>query len=172
MRAVIGDTPFNQRFLRLAATACGFDQIIGTTTAEDLVLEAASADLIVYDPRIERAGSPVGDVGLELLKVVPRDRLVIVTCSKSELERADNNGIVAGRKGSLLDLHDIQVAIALARDQHHAPALEPLPIAAGIAAAAGGAAAIETYDWDAVLWTSPSAYASVPTPAPQPTPQP
>jgi hypothetical protein len=150
MRAVIGDSAFNRRFLGAVVTACGFDEIAGAATAERLIREAARADLVVYDPQIERAGSTIVDVGMDLLRVVSRHRLVVVSSSAKERERARLNGIVAATKGSILRLHDIETAIRFAMCQHD-QAADARTAAAGYFDTA----------WDDRVEPAPSAYASV-----------
>ncbi|MEY2571593.1 MAG: Response regulator receiver domain [Acidimicrobiaceae bacterium] len=115
MRAVIGDTPYNQRFLRVALEACGFDDIVGADSGEELVRIAAwGPDLVVYDPRMAQGDVLPMDIGLELVRLLPRPRLLVASAYPSELARARRNGIVGARKWSILQLDGMEAGIRLA----------------------------------------------------------
>ena len=175
MRALIGDNSFNQRFLRVLVTAAGFDDIAGSANAEDLLREAAlGADLVIYDPRMDRT-DPDLDVGLELLRFVPRTRLVVVSPSPADLERARRDGIVAARKQSFYHLEEIEGAILLVTSRIAAEAAQkagagpPATMSASrqraqrIAAAApvDDGDVIELFDRNELLRTTTSANAPV-----------
>ena len=116
MRILIGDSLFNQRFLAVAARRAGFTEIVGAASTDDLFEAAADADVIAFDPSIDRVDAEL-DVALHLLRLVPRTSLVVVSSRSAELERAEVNGIAAARKRSILDLDAIVTAMAFVQDQ-------------------------------------------------------
>jgi len=111
MNVVIGDDPFNQWFLKTVVRSCGLDQITGTHDADELLGLAPSADLVIFDPGLQRYDESGPDVAFELIRLVPSFRLVIVSSRAKELERARRNGIVGARKVSVLRLEGIQASI-------------------------------------------------------------
>lgn len=118
MRVLIGDNALNQLFLAIVVRKAGVDEVATATTAEALLLAASTGpDLIMFDPLIEHVGLTAPDVVAELLRLVPRSRLVVVSASAAEIDRARALGIRAARKQSLLRLQEIEETIAEAASQ-------------------------------------------------------
>lgn len=118
MRALVGDNALNQMFLAIVVRRTGFDEVEAATTAEALLLAAGTGpDLIIFDPLIEHVGLSAPDVLAELLHAVPRSRLVVVSASAPEIDRARAQGIRAARKQSLLRLQEIEEIIGEAAGQ-------------------------------------------------------
>ena len=113
MRGIVGDRPFNQRFLKVVLQRCGFEDVVGATTADELLLEAADgADFIVFDPVIiESATRTPVDIVSELAGTFPRDRMLVLSPSSAVLEWARSYGIEALRKRSLFQVSEIQAAV-------------------------------------------------------------
>jgi DNA-binding NarL/FixJ family response regulator len=175
MHVLIGDNALNQMFLAIVVKKIGFDEVETATTAEALLLAAGSGpDLIIFDPLIEHVGLSAPDIMAELTRLVPRSRLVVVSASASEVERARADGIRAARKQSLLRLEEIEDTITEAASQladevrdEHATKLDlvaserdrsPAPEPVSDREASGEA---DTYDWQAPLLRTSGAKAPV-----------
>ena len=176
MRVLIGDNALNQMFLAIVVKKTGFDEVDTATTAEALVLAAGSGpDLIIFDPLIEHVGLSAPDVMAELLRFVPRSRLVVLSASAGEVDRARADGIKAARKQSLLRMTEIEDTIADAASQladealdAHKPKLDLVaperdrsPAAEAVDVDEGAVSGTESYDWQAPLVRTNGANAPV-----------
>lgn len=176
MRVLIGDNALNQMFLAIVVKRIGFDEVETATTAEALLLAAgAGPDLIIFDPLLEHVGLSAPDVMTELLHLVPHRRLVVLSASAAEIDRARAEGIKAARKQSLLRLQEIEETIADAArqlsdeviDEHRtkldlvdteqarSDLLEPPDVD-------GEPPEVDSYDWQAPLVRTSSAPVLVP----------
>ena len=174
MRVLIGDNALNQMFLAIVVKKTGFDEVDTATTAEALLLAAGTGpDLIIFDPLIEHVGLSAPDVIDELLRFVPRSRLVVLSASAGEIDRARSEGIRVARKQSLLRLTEIEDTLAEAASQltdevvdGHRTKLDLVaserdrsPTADPIVADEGAPGAADSYDWQAPLVRTSSANA-------------
>jgi hypothetical protein len=187
MRVVVGDSAFNQRFLKPTLASCGLADVTGATTAEELIGLAVGADLVIFDPAIRCTVFPAVDVAFELVRVVNATHLLVMSSRQDVMDRARRNGIVAVRKRSIFRQEEIQATILVAlgniaaegsrgpteyqpRELWSPDGEGDRPTLDASRTDAAPAPVEETFDWDALVLVTPSASASVEHSAFAPTP--